>query len=414
MVLVVISEFMQDEIYLNKEVPYYHGFDRVLYYSVKGHIYSNKPINLPAKVEKGEQDIFYKDIVDRITCLCSGVFSSYGLKEFAEILKTKNFNNYVIKNYSLFTAKAKLVYRHIRDDLARKKIGSSERILFYTYRFGFGTLAAILLRKKYINSKIISRVHGQDLFLFRNKYNYLPYRKTLFNEANRIYCISEDGKKYISKIYPSFLYKCRVSRLGTIESKRNTNLSNESIIIVSCSRISRIKRLDLLAKALCNLSMRRVEWIHFGNGDETYKNEICQIIKNKKNDLKVEFRGFVDNDQLHSIYQEMKAMVFINVSESEGLPVSIMEAESVGMPIIATNVGGTREAIEDGCNGILLNANPTVDEINSAIAKIGALNKRKYNDFCNASFNIWNMKFNEKDNYEKFSDDILSVAAGSE
>ena len=46
--------------------------------------------------------------------------------------------------------------------------------------------------------------------------------------------------------------------------------------------------------------------------------------------------------------------MFINCSESEGIPVSIMEALSFGIPVIATNVGGTSEVVIDGYNGFLL------------------------------------------------------------
>ena len=53
---------------------------------------------------------------------------------------------------------------------------------------------------------------------------------------------------------------------------------------------------------------------------------------------------------------------FINLSDSEGIPVSIMEAMSVGIPIIARDVGGNREIVTNN-NGCLLEG----DEINLTI-----------------------------------------------
>ncbi|MFR4320263.1 MAG: glycosyltransferase [Blautia massiliensis (ex Durand et al. 2017)] len=44
----------------------------------------------------------------------------------------------------------------------------------------------------------------------------------------------------------------------------------------------------------------------------------------------------------------------MNVSSSEGIPVSIMEATSFGIPGIATDAGGTKEIIRDKENGVLL------------------------------------------------------------
>jgi len=46
--------------------------------------------------------------------------------------------------------------------------------------------------------------------------------------------------------------------------------------------------------------------------------------------------------------------IFVNPSYSEGLPTSVMEAASIGLPIIATDVGGTREIIANGRSGILI------------------------------------------------------------
>jgi glycosyltransferase involved in cell wall biosynthesis len=48
-----------------------------------------------------------------------------------------------------------------------------------------------------------------------------------------------------------------------------------------------------------------------------------------------------------------EADIFVNQSYSEGLPTSVMEAASVGLPIIATDVGGTREIITHDESGLL-------------------------------------------------------------
>ena len=55
--------------------------------------------------------------------------------------------------------------------------------------------------------------------------------------------------------------------------------------------------------------------------------------------ISFELKGFVDNNELLQIYTDKCFSFFINVSESEGLPVSIMEAASAGIPIVATDVG---------------------------------------------------------------------------
>ena len=50
--------------------------------------------------------------------------------------------------------------------------------------------------------------------------------------------------------------------------------------------------------------------------------------------------------------------MFINLSSSEGIPVSIMEAQSFGIPVIATNVGGSGEIVVSE-TGVLVDENRT-------------------------------------------------------
>lgn len=409
MVLIVISDFMQDEIYLNEEIKYYHGFDRILYYSTKGHVYSNEHLKLQNGVENGEQSIFYNNVFDRIYYLFKGIASKSGVEELIYILQNKNMSGFVIKSFSLFTAKGQLLFQHIRNDLKKRGIDRTEKIVFYSYRLGIGTYAAILLKKYFNNSKVISRAHGQDLFQFRNKYDYLPYRTFLLENLARLFCISENGKEYIVSKYPAIKYKVEVARLGTREPGRNKRLSNNTLVVVSCSRISRIKRIDLIAKALCRMNDIKIEWIHFGDGDEEYQREILNVLKGKPENLEVIFKGFVSNDKLRDIYKNMEATLFINLSESEGLPVSIMEAESVGMPIIATNVGGSCEAVVNGKNGFLLSDNPSLDEVENAIRHFILMNKSDYQKFCDYSYEIWKNKFDVDKNYKLFSDKIETV-----
>lgn len=66
----------------------------------------------------------------------------------------------------------------------------------------------------------------------------------------------------------------------------------------------------------------------------------------------VHFYGGLDADAVRAILAQ--ADVFVNPSYSEGFPRSVLEAAAVGLPIIATDVGGTGEIIENGVTGILI------------------------------------------------------------
>lgn len=67
--------------------------------------------------------------------------------------------------------------------------------------------------------------------------------------------------------------------------------------------------------------------------------------------------------------------VFVNVSPSEGLPLSIMEACGCGIPVIATDVGGTHEIVSDGVNGFLLPSDCGPEDVAAAIKRFVFLGK---------------------------------------
>jgi len=73
----------------------------------------------------------------------------------------------------------------------------------------------------------------------------------------------------------------------------------------------------------------------------------------------VEELGLVDNVEFLGLREDVQALlaeadVFLLISKSEGLPISIIEALSSGLPVIGSNVGGIPELISDRLNGLLV------------------------------------------------------------
>jgi glycosyltransferase involved in cell wall biosynthesis len=87
-----------------------------------------------------------------------------------------------------------------------------------------------------------------------------------------------------------------------------------------------------------------------------------------------------------------------------------METFSFGIPAIATNVGGTHEIVIDNYNGILLKANPTIEEIKFAILKIKNLNDAEYQKLKLNAWNTMNEKFDAEKNYKAFYKSLLNLS----
>ena len=85
-----------------------------------------------------------------------------------------------------------------------------------------------------------------------------------------------------------------------------------------------------------------------------------------------------------------------------------MEAMSFGIPVIATNVGGNSEIVNNE-NGYLLEERPTSQQVANKIEQFYNLSVDKYNKNKKAAFKTWDNKFNAHKNYTQFIADILSL-----
>lgn len=93
-------------------------------------------------------------------------------------------------------------------------------------------------------------------------------------------------------------------------------------------------------------------FLRFGGND--FENEINQLIEKKELNDVVKFEGWVSGKKKEECLSW--ANVFILPSYNEGLPISILEAMTYGMPIISTTVGGIPEVVKDRQNGFLIHA----------------------------------------------------------
>jgi len=241
-----------------------------------------------------------------------------------------------------------------------KSISKDEKTVLYFY-WGDNLCWIIPYLKKHTrakNLKIVIRLHGSDLYE-NLKGNYAPLRKLIFEQTDLIVTISENGKEYLFQRYPEVKNKIHLSRLGVFDNGLNPHKPSATKTIVSVSNLVNLKRVDLIFEVLQEMK-GKIEWYHFGDGPlyETIK----ELAKNKREDLNVHLKGYVNNTQVLEFYKTNSVDLFINLSTTEGLPVSIMEALSFGIPVLAPNIGGIGELVNDS-NGKLIPVDLPASEI---------------------------------------------------
>jgi glycosyltransferase involved in cell wall biosynthesis len=193
--------------------------------------------------------------------------------------------------------------------------------------------------------------------------------------------------------------KFELSRLGVNNSINPAIIERNYLLLVSCSNIIPVKRVYLIAEALKVITESVIKWIHFGDGPE--RMQIEAIISNLPSNIQVELMGRRDNKEIYTYYNEIRPDLFTNVSSSEGVPVSIMEAMSYGIPVIATDVGGTSEIV-NSANGYLLKADINPKELADTIQSFIELTVVKKELKQQASFETWKNNYNAEDNFSRF------------
>jgi colanic acid/amylovoran biosynthesis glycosyltransferase len=240
------------------------------------------------------------------------------------------------------------------------------------------------------------RVHRFDLY---EDAGNLPLRLSLFSAADRILAISEDGRRYLLDRFAGTAgldRKIVVSRLGTTDPGRRTRPQRSAHVatIVTCSSVIPGKRVARVADALGRLGEERtVRWVHFGDGPllPELKSRVAGLGHPA---IEIELRGATANVDVLDYLRNERVDVFVNVSESEGVPVSIMEAMSFGIPIVATAVGGTPEIVHpDLGSGELLPRDFTDQQLADQITRVLSAPDDRYDPratwerFCDAARN---------------------------
>jgi glycosyltransferase involved in cell wall biosynthesis len=202
------------------------------------------------------------------------------------------------------------------------------------------------LGKLFYNCPVLYVSHGWSSIYNggRMKFVYVSIERLLSQITESVLCVSDsDYERAVKeiKINPSKIKFIKNKSLP-IRRREEKQLSNKRVKIVNVARFRYPKRQDLLIEAVRDLD---VELFLVGDGPTK---QMCE----KNAPSNVHFLGEINGFEDFASYD-----IFSLISDSEGLPLSAVEAMGAGLPLVLSDVGGCPELI-DG-NGVLVNNDPS-------------------------------------------------------
>jgi len=120
--------------------------------------------------------------------------------------------------------------------------------------------------------------------------------------------------------------------------------------IIFVGRLIEAKGVQDFIRVFKKVSVRYPHWELRIIGDGFFRKTLENMAGNKR----IKFEG---EKNLREVKKYLKnSEILVNPSYAEGLPTCVLEAGAVGLAVIATDVGGTREIVEDNKNGYLFNS----------------------------------------------------------
>lgn len=363
---------------------------------------SNYKRDLPQKI-KLNSSLAERTWIERSVVFLEMMYSSL----FWEIPFQDKFSPKTLKQY-FYAIKYLYGAFIIKHFIVKNKNHIPNNSILYSYWFNHTSLGAVLAKMSYPSEfkyKVISRGHGFDVY--EDKVGiYFPYRELSLKYIDHVYIVSLKGKLLLESKYPGYRNKISLSRLGTkaIENHRTIE-KTDTISFLSCSSIIPIKRVDLIYRSISKYASenlhKNIKWTHIGSGSGL--NNLHRLIKRSTlSNFSVELKGYIENDKVKQILANEKFDIFINLSLSEGVPVSIMEAISVGIPILATDVGGNNEIVTSE-TGLTIPVNFEQKFFNIAVNEIIAAGE----SLRTCAYHFYKKYYEAKSNYPAFYNNIL-------
>ena len=299
-----------------------------------------------------------------------------------------------------------IIYRWLKTIFTIYKLGKNKDLIFVN---GLGTEATIA--NIFLNKKIIRKIVGDPVWErayskarisesfdeFQDK-NYgfsislqKKVRSFSIKKSDIVVTPSKHLKNFILNL--GFKNKIEIINNGVFIPEENTNIfTNDQINITIVSRLVSHKNIKKIIRAISDLNDPLIYLNIIGDGPEL--NQLQKISLESNNKDNIIFHGKLNRDEIDHIF--LNSDIYIQASNYEGLPHSLLEAMSYGIPVLCTPVGECKEILGNEDRGYILDLPVSKNNIKSKISEIigekDIANKKgeRGKDFINENYNLTN------------------------
>lgn len=226
-----------------------------------------------------------------------------------------------------------------------------------------GVTAAKLRELGVIEGKIATVFHGIDISSRDVLSHYTPEYQQLFKRGDMMLPISDLWAGRL-KTMGCPTEKITVSRMGVDMDRftqRPVKVPGKPLQIISVARLTEKKGLHVAIEACRQLKARGVDFHYRILGIGPWERRLRTLIEQYQLDSHVEMPGFKPSHEVKAMLDEADLFLLPSITgtdgDMEGIPVALMEAMAVGIPVVSTVHSGIPELIEPGHSGWLVAEN---------------------------------------------------------
>ena len=278
--------------------------------------------------------------------------------------------------------------------------------LHVAMRGSFWRKSIFALTARLFGRPTIFHLHGSETKDFYHSLGPLSQKlvKIILEAQSRVVVLSESWSRFVKEVaptarvvvVPNYVDLPDVPALGPRDTK---------IRILFLGAVGPRKGINDLVHAFAgvlNLIPEAKVELHVG-GDGAIE-EARALAEQLGVEREITFHGWISGTAKESLLRE--ASIYCLPSYNEGLPVSVLEAMSYGVPVVTTRVGGLPELIADGVNGFLINPGDRgalvhrLVELSNSVAlraEVGEAGRRTVSErhSANSSLNALNNVYSE-------------------